>query len=87
MSKTKVPKGPFTCPHCDYTGTKFQNICPACGRPFIRDYIDTQVHSRDPNPAGIYVGRFWAWVFLVLLILTLALWILGELGMFQFLYF
>lgn len=83
LSKIKVPNGPFTCPHCGYTDKKYQNICPACGRPYIRDYIDTQMHPGDPNPTGVYAGRFWAWVFLVMVLLGLVLWICGELGIFQ----
>ena len=75
------PKIPFTCPHCGHNGRKFQKICPACGRPCFRDYIDTQMHPRDPNPTGIYTGRYWARVFLVLTLAGLALYLLFSFGL------
>lgn len=76
----KAPKVPFTCPHCCYTDKKFHHVCPECGRPYVRDYIDTQMHPRDPNPTGIYSGMFWARIFLVLTILGLALYFLSSFG-------
>ena len=48
----KLP--PFTCPRCGHKDNEFHAVCPECGRPYFRDYIDTQFHPRDPNPTGIY---------------------------------
>ena len=72
--ETQTP--PFTCPRCGHQDHEFHAVCPECGRPFFRDYIDTQFHPRDPNPTGIYSGKFWAQVFLVLVLLGLAVHIL-----------
>lgn len=80
MSKRNASKLPFTCPHCGHTDKNFYTVCPACGRPYIRDYIDTQMHPRDPNPTGIYAGMFWAWVFQVLTLAGLALYLLFSFG-------
>jgi len=68
----------FTCPKCGYNNREFHHICPECGRPFIRDFPDTQVHPRDPDPAGIYSGKFWAGVFLVSTLIGLALYLLAS---------
>ena len=76
----KPPEHPFTCPHCGYKDRTFHQVCPECGRPFVRDYIDTQVHPRDPDPAGIYSGKFWAGVFLVCTLLGIALYLLASSG-------
>ena len=38
------------------------------------------MHPRDPNPAGIYSGRFWARVFLVLTLTGLILYLLYSFG-------
>jgi len=73
MTDNKIP---FTCPRCGFTDTTFHKICPECGRPYFRDYIDTQVHPRDPNPQGIYKGRFWARVFLALTLAGIAIGVL-----------
>ena len=54
----KANKIPFTCPKCGYQDREFHQVCPECGRPFVRDYIDTRVHPGDPDPAGIYSGKF-----------------------------
>ena len=56
---------PFTCPKCGYEDSIFHEICPGCGRPFFRDYMDTQVHPRDPDLKGVCTSRFWIWVFLL----------------------
>jgi hypothetical protein len=69
---------PFTCPRCGYHGRIFHQICPECGRPYFRDYQDTQIHPRDPEPQGIYKGKFRAFVFLVLLLIGLAISILAS---------
>jgi DNA-directed RNA polymerase subunit RPC12/RpoP len=69
---------PFTCPHCGFNDDSFHQVCPECGRPFFRDYIDTRVHPRDPNPQGIYKGKFWARIFLVLMLFGLAFGILAS---------
>ncbi|MEN6444095.1 MAG: hypothetical protein ABFC71_10140 [Methanoregula sp.] len=57
MSRKTAATAPFTCPKCDHTEEKFQNTCPACGRPYVRDYIDTQMHPRDPNPRELLLDR------------------------------
>jgi hypothetical protein len=49
----------------------------------MRDYIDTQMHPRDPNPTGIYSGRFWARVFLVLTLIGLGLYLLSSFGVWK----
>jgi hypothetical protein len=69
---------PFTCPRCGHEDNVFHAVCPECGRPYFRDYIDTKFHPRDPNPTGIYSGKFWARVFLVLVLLGLAVHILAS---------
>jgi hypothetical protein len=61
-------KNLFTCPKCGHTDPIFRNVCPACGRPFIRDYTDTQMHPKDPDLTGICTSRFWIWIFLILII-------------------
>jgi ribosomal protein L32 len=66
----------FTCPRCGFKDRIFHKVCPECGRPVLRDYIDTQVHPRDPNPQGVYKGKFWAHIFLILTLLGLAIGIL-----------
>ncbi len=71
-------KKPFTCPRCGFNDESFHEVCPECGRPYFRDYIDTQVHPRDPNPQGVFKGKFWAWVFLILTIFGLAFGILRS---------
>ncbi len=71
---------PFTCPGCGRGDREFHEVCPGCGRPFFRDYIDTQVHPRDPDPPGICSTKFWAQVFLVLTLLGLAIHLLGSFG-------
>ncbi len=63
----------ITCPHCGYRDTTFRAICPECGRPFQRDYIDTRVHPRDPDLTGVVTSRFWARVFLVLVVVGAAI--------------
>ena len=73
----KTSNSPFTCPRCNYKDSEFHQVCPGCGRPYFRDYIDTQVHPRDPEPQGIYSGKFWARVFLALTLLGLAIGILA----------
>jgi hypothetical protein len=72
-------KGPFTCPKCRHTDTVFHAVCPECGRPFFRDYIDTRMYPRDPDPTGVVTVKFWA---LVLLVLTAGGIILGLLSSF-----
>ncbi|MGB9176842.1 MAG: hypothetical protein WCB46_08935 [Methanoregula sp.] len=59
-------KAPFTCPKCRYTGAVFHTVCPECGRPFMRDFTDTQIHPRDPDLTGIVTVKFWALILLVL---------------------
>mgnify|MGYP007112379478 FL=1 len=63
----------FTCPHCGRRSREFRSTCPECGRPFMRDYIDWRMYPRDPERRGtLYYNRFWARVWLVLMILGLA---------------
>lgn len=69
---------PFTCPRCGHEDSEFHQICPECGRPYFRDYIDTQFFPRDPNPQGVYKGKFWARIFLVLMLFGLTLGILAS---------
>jgi len=80
LSKKKAIETPFICPQCGHADKKYFIVCPGCGRPYIRDYIDTQMHPRDPNPTGIYSGRFWAWVFLLTVLTGLALYLLFSFG-------
>ncbi|MDD1699800.1 MAG: hypothetical protein LUQ04_03285 [Methanoregula sp.] len=77
----KATPTPFTCPRCGFKDDKFHRVCPECGRPFVRDFIDTQVHPRDPDPAGIYSGKFWARVFLAGTLIGLALYLLASFGL------
>ena len=79
----KAQQKPFTCPKCGYKDSRFHKVCPECGRPFVRDFIDTQVHPRDPDPTGIYSGKFWARVFLVSMLLGLAFYLLISFGIIQ----
>jgi len=71
------PPSPFSCPHCGEVSDTFSNVCPACGRPYFRDYIDVRMHPRDSNLIGTFSYRhFWARVFLVLIVLAAILTIL-----------
>jgi hypothetical protein len=72
---------PFTCPKCGHKDAEFPAICPECGRPFMRDYTDTQMHPRDPDPTGICTVRFWAWVLLVLTVGGIVLGLLSSFGL------
>lgn len=74
---------PFKCPHCGYTDKNFHKVCPECGRPYLRDYIDTQMHPGDPNPAGIYSGRFRARAFLILTLIGIILYLLFSSGVWR----
>jgi predicted amidophosphoribosyltransferase len=71
------PPSPLSCPHCGAESDTFRNICPSCGRPYIRDYIDVRVHPRDPNLTGTFAyRRFWARVSLAVIVLAVFLTIL-----------
>jgi hypothetical protein len=74
-------KGPFTCPKCRYTDTVFHAVCPECGRPFMRDYIDTQVHPRDPDLTGVVTVKFWARILLVMIVGGIILGLLASFGL------
>ena len=82
MAKNPVrpDHNPFTCPRCGHKDKKFHALCPECGRPFFRDYPDTRIHPRDPDPTGVFKGKLWAWVFLVCTLLGLALYLLASFG-------
>jgi predicted amidophosphoribosyltransferase len=71
----------FLCPHCGHRSKAFHHVCPECGRPFQRDYIDTRVHPRDPDLTGVVTSRFWARVFLILIVIGAAA------GFFMWLFF
>ena len=59
----------FSCPHCGAVSDTFPNVCPSCGRPFFRDYIDARMHPRDSNLTGTFAyRRKWARVSLVVLV-------------------
>jgi predicted amidophosphoribosyltransferase len=71
------PPYPLSCPHCGAVSDTFSNVCPACGRPYFRDYVDVRMHPRDPNLTGTFAyRRFWARVSLALIVLGVALTIL-----------
>ncbi len=79
MKDTASPP-PFSCPHCGAASDSFHPVCPACGRPCFRDYIDVRMHPRDSNLAGTFSFRkFRARVFLVLAVLVIILMILMRL--------
>lgn len=61
----EITEKPFACPKCGYRDSAFHPICPECGRPFMRYYLDTQVHPRDPDLTGVCTSKFWIWVFLL----------------------
>ncbi|MBP1929954.1 putative amidophosphoribosyltransferase [Methanolinea mesophila] len=73
------PDGCFRCPHCGNKSPAFHPLCPECGRPFMRDYVDVRVHPRDPDPTGVVTSRFWARVFVVIVavwaLVMLCMWI------------
>ena len=72
---------PFTCPHCRYRSAEFHYVCPACGRPFMRDYIDWRMHPRDPELRGtLYHDPFWARVWLALMVLGVVCMVLIEIA-------
>ena len=73
----KAGDPPFTCPRCGHEDDEFHPVCPKGGRPYFRDYIDTQFHPRDPDPTGIYSGTFRAQVFLVLVLPGLVIHVLA----------
>jgi hypothetical protein len=76
-------KPPFTCPKCGHEDSVFHEICPACGRPFFRDYIDTQVHPGDPDLTGVCTTRSWIWVFLILTLGGITIGLLASFGIFH----
>jgi hypothetical protein len=66
---------PFSCPHCGHEREKFHYICPECGRPLMRDYIDWRMYPRDHELQGtLFYNPFWARIWLGL---WLALLVLG----------
>ncbi len=72
---------PFRCPKCGYRSNAFRMVCPGCGRRFVRDYIDTRLHPRDPDLTGVCTSRFWIWVFLIFTLGGVALGLLLNLGL------
>ena len=79
-SKSKTPdesEPGFTCPHCRNKTGEFHYICPACGRPLMRDYIDWRMYPRDPELQGTWCYHpFWARIWLILAILGLGVFVL-----------
>jgi hypothetical protein len=62
-------KNAFLCPRCNYRNSVFSAVCPACGRPFIRDYIDFRMHPRDPDlTATLFHDPFWARIWFILFV-------------------
>lgn len=51
---------PFTCPRCGYEDRVFHQVCPECGRPYFRDYIDTRDHPQDPDLTGVCKGQLYS---------------------------
>jgi len=47
---TTDPEAPFTCPRCGFRDKTFHQVCPECGRPYFRDYIDTQFFPVTRTP-------------------------------------
>jgi len=72
---------PFTCPKCGHKDAEFHTLCFGCGRPFMRDYPDTQMHPRDPDPTGICTVRSWARVLLVLTVGGIVFGLLFSFGL------
>ncbi len=72
----------FSCPKCGYEDLQFHAVCPECGRPFMRDYADTQIHPRDPDLTGICTVKFLAWILLVLAVGGIVLGLLASFGVF-----
>gem|GEM_PF-3866256 len=71
------PVSGFICPHCRYRSDEFNFICPECGRPYMRDFIDWRMYPRDPELRGtLYYNPFWARIWLALTILGLVVAIL-----------
>jgi hypothetical protein len=83
LFKMKTPEVPCTCPHCGHPDEKFHPVRHECGRPYLRDFFDTQMHPRDPNSTGIYSGRFREGVFLVLTLIGLGLYLLSSFGVWE----
>ncbi len=74
MCLKKESSGWSSCPHCNFHDHEFHAVCPECGRPFIRDYIDWRIHPRDPDLTGtLFHSRSWALFWLCALILCLVL--------------
>ena len=66
----------FVCPRCGYSDNTFHQVCPECGRPYFRDYIDSRINPRDPNPQCVYKGKTWARIFLTLTPISLGVGLL-----------
>jgi hypothetical protein len=49
---------PFTCPRCDHLDKTAHEIHPGCGHRYLRDYIDTDVRSREQKYQEIHKGKF-----------------------------
>jgi len=62
----------YACPHCDFRDREFHALCPECGRPFMRDYIDWQYHPRDPDLSGTFFhNSSWARLWLIAAIIAM----------------
>ena len=83
MTRRKTVNG-NTCRHCGTKTGGFHFICPECGRPFVRDYIDARLFPRDPNPQGTFGYKiFWARIILVIVLLLLGFMLLLGYGVFR----
>ncbi|NYT21487.1 MAG: hypothetical protein GKC07_06780 [Methanomicrobiales archaeon] len=68
---------PFSCPHCGAVSETFRTVCPSCGRPYVRDYVDVRMHPRDSDLTGTFAyRRFWARVSLVIIVVVILLTVL-----------
>ncbi|MDD1703788.1 MAG: hypothetical protein LUP97_00950, partial [Methanoregula sp.] len=70
--------------HCSSRDKEFHALCPACGRPFVRDYIDCRVHPRDPERTGTFFydtvwARFWLFAVILAVVAPFILgWVFGA---------
>jgi hypothetical protein len=66
---------------CGTKSDRFHFICPECGRPLVRDSIDTRIYPRDPDLQGTFgFKKFWARIILVIVLLFLGIMYLIRYG-------